>query len=147
MTSWVVCDSNIFLAVSLQEPFSEQADALIEAWRTTGVQIAVPYLFRYEVTSVLRKHIARGNITLEQGQAGLLALLREPLQVVADDPLLQRAFALANRLNRPAAYDSMYLALAERLQCEFWTADMKFYNASNHTFNWVKWVGHFTPPA
>lgn len=145
MTSRVVCDSNIFIAVALREPFSERAEALIELWHSTDVQVVVPYLFRYEVTSVVRKQIARGNLTLELGRVALSSLLNEPVQTIADDELLHRAFELATRLNRPAAYDSMYLALAERYQCEFWTADLKFYNASIHTFDWIKWVGNFTP--
>lgn len=29
----------------------------------------------------------------------------------------------AKHFNRPAAYDAHYLALAEMLGCEFWTAD------------------------
>ncbi len=145
MTSRVVCDANIFIAVSLQEPFSEHAEALIESWRSSDVQVVVPYLFRYEVTSVIRKQIARGNLPLELGRVALASLLSEPVQTIADDGLLHRAFELATRLNRPAAYDSIYLALAERYQCHFWTSDLKFYNATIHTFDWVKWVGSFTP--
>jgi predicted nucleic acid-binding protein len=49
-----------------------------------------------------------------------------------------RAFDLANRLNRPAAYDTHYLALAEHLDCEFWTADERLTNAVKSTLPWVK---------
>ena len=146
MTSWVVSDANIFLAVALRETISRQADALIELWRTADVQIAVPYLFRYEITSVIRKHVARGTLSLENGRIGLASLLNEPVQIFADDALLKRAFELAHTLNRPVAYDSVYLALAERLDCEFWTADLKLFNAANQTLGWVKWIGDFMPP-
>ena len=38
--------------------------------------------------------------------------------------------------NRAAAYDSFYLALAEGLDCELWTADERLHNAAGVA--WVK---------
>jgi len=55
-------------------------------------------------------------------------------------------YALAAQFNRPAAYDSQYLAVAERLGCEFWTADERLYNAVKTHLSWVKWLGNFTEP-
>ncbi len=40
------------------------------------------------------------------------------------------------RLNRAAAYDSFYLALAESLGCELWTADQRLHNAVD--LPWVR---------
>ena len=60
-----------------------------------------------------------------------------------DDELLKRGYELATRLNRPTAYNSRYLAVAERLQCEFWTADERMFNAVTQDLNWVKWLGSF----
>jgi predicted nucleic acid-binding protein len=37
----------------------------------------------------------------------------------------------------PAAYDAHYLALAEREQCEFWTADTRFLRAIDGKLPWV----------
>jgi predicted nucleic acid-binding protein len=42
-------------------------------------------------------------------------------------------------LNRAAAYDSFYLALAETLQCELWTADRRLRSAID--LPWVRWAG------
>jgi predicted nucleic acid-binding protein len=33
--------------------------------------------------------------------------------------------------------------VAERLNCDFWTADERLFNAVQESLNWVKWVGHF----
>jgi predicted nucleic acid-binding protein len=37
--------------------------------------------------------------------------------------------AWTRRLNRAAAYDSFYLAVAESLGCELWTADQRLSKA------------------
>jgi predicted nucleic acid-binding protein len=58
--------------------------------------------------------------------------------------LHERAWHLAAQLDRPTAYDSHYLALAQILGCEFWTADERLYNASRPHFPWVRWLGSFT---
>ena len=52
-----------------------------------------------------------------------------------------RAWELATKLNRPTAYDAHYLALAEELGCEFWTADTRLHNAVKDTLSWVHGLG------
>jgi len=39
-------------------------------------------------------------------------------------------------------HDSQYLALAERLECEFWTADERLFNAIVRDFSWIRWLGN-----
>lgn len=65
------------------------------------------------------------------------------LEHFTDDPLLERAFELAEVYARPAGYDCVYLALAERLNCELWTGDQKLVNAVSGSLTWVKWCGSF----
>lgn len=145
MTSWVVADSGIFLAIALREFHAKQARGLIDNWKEQQKLIAVPYLFRYEVMSVTRKHVARGTITLQDGRESLDAILRHPVETFSDEWLLLRAFDIATQFNRPAGYDSLYLALAERPNCEFWTVDLRLYNSVTMTLPWVKWIGDFAP--
>jgi predicted nucleic acid-binding protein len=65
---------------------------------------------------------------------------------VSDDALLRRGLALATQFNRPTAYDAQYLAVAERLGCDFWTADERLYNAVNTQLAWVHWLGGAATP-
>lgn len=51
------------------------------------------------------------------------------------------ALRLAQEFNRPRAYDTAYLALAELRRCEFWTADERLYNSVRDRLDWVHWVG------
>ena len=55
-----------------------------------------------------------------------------------DALLAQAAFEWTLRLNRAAAYDRFYLALAETLGCELWTADTRLRNAAD--LPWVRGV-------
>jgi predicted nucleic acid-binding protein len=143
MTSWVVCDSGIILATVLIESSSAQAKALLRSWHDQNMQLAAPSLFRYEIVAVVRKYVHRGILTHDAGIRTRDLLLAEPVQLMMDDALLRRGYELATRFNRPTAYDTQYLAVAERLQCEFWTADERLANAVKQDLTWVKWLGDF----
>lgn len=146
MTLWVVTDASIYLASVFTEALTPHADALIENWTVDGYQIAAPYLFRYEIVSVIRKHVARGTFSEQRGKSALEGMLRQPLVLFEDDLLLRRAFELANLHGRPTAYDMVYVALAERLSCELWTADQRLVNVVSTSLSWVKWLGSFPLP-
>ncbi len=143
MTAWVVADSGIFIATVLVETYSWQAEQRVRAWHEQDIQIAAPTLFRYEIVAVMRKSVYRGHISTEQALKGRDALLEYPVQLFMDDLLLKRGFELATQFSRPTAYDAQYVAVAERLGCEFWTADERLFNTLKSSLAWVKWLGNF----
>ncbi len=62
-----------------------------------------------------------------------------------DTPNLHvRALELASQLSQSATYDAQYLALAESLGCELWTADERFYRAASSGVDNLRWIGEFS---
>ena len=57
-----------------------------------------------------------------------------------------RAVQLASLLKQSAAYDAHYLAVAESIGCELWTADERFYRAASPSIDNVRWIGEFAVP-
>ena len=55
-----------------------------------------------------------------------------------------RALELASQLDQRDAYDSHYLALAEELDCDFWTADARFYRAAGSLVDRIRLLGSVT---
>jgi predicted nucleic acid-binding protein len=141
MTSWVVADSSVMLATVLEEAYTAQADSLLRSWIEQIFFIAAPSLFRYEVVSVIRKRVYCNLLTMDEATDTLERVLRFPMTFVLSEPLLLRAYALATQYNRPTAYDMQYVALAEQLQCEFWTAYEKLINAVNNQVSSIRWIG------
>ncbi|MGC8890448.1 MAG: hypothetical protein ACP5PC_07105 [bacterium] len=37
-------------------------------------------------------------------------------------------------------YDAVYIALAEEMECDFWTADYKLYNILKERFHFLKCI-------
>jgi predicted nucleic acid-binding protein len=99
----------------------------------------------FEVTSVIRNHVYRRAVSAEAGQAAVEAFGAQDIVLIHPDRLTMRAWEMANQYSRPTAYDAHYLALAETLGCELWTADRRLFNALQGTLPWVRFLGDFTP--
>lgn len=142
----VVVDSGILIALGLpDEPLHNQARTLVSTWQQQSELMVAPTLLRSEITAVLRKVVYQRRITHDEGRMLLMRLLQQPIEFVDDDRLLIAAYDLAARYNRPRTYDTQYLALAERYNCEFWTADETLVNAIQLHFNRIRWLGSFSP--
>lgn len=122
----VVVDSSVALGLLLDLPYSERCAALFEAWKRAYRRVYAPLLWEYEVVSTLRKAVALRAITPARAIQALDQVPRLGVTRVAPDPDLNRAaLDWARRLGQSVAYDAQYLALAERLDAELWTADRR----------------------
>ncbi len=108
-----------------------------------GYDAVAPALWAYEVTSAICKAIHFGHLTEDEGEQALHQLLQLNIMLKSPETVGNyRAMAWTRKLKRAAAYDSYYLALAEELRCELWTADQRLINGVN--VPWVRWVGDLT---
>lgn len=122
----IVVDANITVALFVNLPYSFQSEYLFRMWRKQNVQLNVPALWPAEVVSTLRKMVSVGQMSFDDVRSALANLERLPIQVVLPDPtLLDLSLIWAGKLNQTVAYDAQYVALAEMLSAELWTADQR----------------------
>lgn len=137
MTKYLVVDASF--AIRLVTPHTQRDffKNLSDRWLAEGLILSAPSLWLYEVTSVTTKLVRFGEFTDLQGRNLLKLLQNMGIELFEmDESLIEKAFEWTIQLNRAAAYDSFYLALAEKLNCDFWTADQRLVNAVNQP--WVK---------
>jgi predicted nucleic acid-binding protein len=136
----LVVDASLVFRLLVPNPQQHALRAQVDAWQQGGVALAAPTLWLYELTSAIAKGIHAGQIVEEEGR-GLVALVHTfPVDLMAPDVVLgQAALAWSRRLQRANAYDSAYLALAEALHADLWTADRRLANAVS--LDWVRYVG------
>jgi len=117
----VCVDASLVLKLVLAEEYSDKVHTLWTEWIEKEIRILAPPLFAFEVTSVVRNHVYRGNLTEEEGETAFETLFA--LGIIFDYPgmLHQKAWELAKQFNRPRAYDTHYLALALIRECKLWT--------------------------
>ena len=137
MTTSLVIDANLAFRYLLPGEAHEQLRPLFHQWEAQGVTLIAPTLWAYELASIISKTVHFGHLTKAEGEALLQMAGSFTVQLVPPDgALLNRAYTWTRRLNRAAAYDSFYLALAECLNCDFWTADLRLANVASQP--WIK---------
>lgn len=94
--------------------------------RLANETVIGPDLLRIEVTSVVRRQLHLGRLTMDQASAAMADLVDFPIRVVPTAPLLARVWDLRHDLS---PYDACYVALAETLQTSLLTADVRLANA------------------
>ena len=104
-------------------------------------ELFAPTHLLYEVSSTLRFLVSQKVISDEIGTGAFDRLRRLRLRLTSRAAIFPLAWTRAEELNQPTTYDTVYLALAQILDCELWTADRKFYNAARGQAPQVKWVG------
>lgn len=146
MTSLAICvDASITLKLVLPEEDSHLARSLWQRWLEEDLTIIAPTLWTYEVTSVIRNQVHRRKIAATAEAEAIEAVHNLSVRTLAPAGLHRRAWELARQFDRPAAYDSHYLALAEMVGCPFWTADKRLRNGVVEQLNWVHWLGDYQP--
>lgn len=137
----VCLDASFLLRLLLDEEAASQADALWEAWHQEGRRLVAPTLLYYEVASALHRYAAHGDLSPDEVETLLDLALRIDVELVGDAGLHRRALQLARTFSLPAACDAHYLALAERLGAEFWTADARLAQVVQDRLPWVHRLG------
>lgn len=124
----IFVDANVVVEVLSATSPSSFGDLWDEWLRRRSVMTA-PRLIRYELVNVINKS-RRAKVISDATALDLMdAMLKLPIKLADTESMHIRALALAARFDLPATYDAHYLALAEELNCEFWTADKRLARA------------------
>jgi len=136
--STTVCvDASLILRYVLQ-PENESVQSLWQSWISDEVSLVAPSLLFYEVTNALYQQQRNQMLSAETIRETLELSLDLPITLVNEKNLHLKAREIAMRFNLPATYDAHYLALAEWMEVDLWTADARLANTLK-PFK-VKWV-------
>ncbi len=129
MAGKIVVDTSVLIKwiKTRDEDLVKEARRLLDAIEKARLEVAVPALLFYEVGNIL---LTKTRLSPEDLARAMDDLSVFPL-VVADPraELLRRTARLGRELNL-TFYDASFLALAEELDCDFVTADRRFYEAA-----------------
>jgi predicted nucleic acid-binding protein len=122
----IVVDASALIEVLLRTPAARAVENRLFA---QGQTLHAPHLLDVEVTQVIRRYAAKGEIDGERGREALTDLSDLPLQRYPHSFLLPRVWDLRNNL---IAYDAVYVALAEVLDATLLTRDQRLAAAAGH---------------
>jgi predicted nucleic acid-binding protein len=139
----VVVDASLALKWVLEERHSVEAQRLLDMWVQTQVIVTAPTLLVFEAANVLYQRVRRGQLSIEAAGEALSALTATHLTLIGGDEadLSDQAIKLAEAYRLPATYDAVYMGVAIKSECPFWTADERLWNQVREKAPWVRWIG------
>lgn len=143
MNGSVVIDASDAVKWVVNEIRTNRALTLARSWVRSSIQPMAPYLMPVEVSNALYRRVVLGEIPFLAATELLDAFLRMGIELREPTGVHRRAMELSSRLSQDSIYDTQYLALAETLDCELWTADDRFYRDASPSFRVIRWLGEF----
>ena len=140
--SYLVIDANVAVRSILSE--TDSLKAFWEKVDQENLTPCAPRLWMSETTSAIRSLVFQKAISAENAEDILRTIHGLRVEIINEDEELSlRALELAGKLGQSKAYDAFYLALAEKLVVDFWTADERLYNRCRKDLklSWVHWIG------
>jgi len=140
-TSKLSFDASVSAKWVFDEPMAEAARELLDECAQNDIEITVPPLWTYELDSIIRDHVYRGEISPERAEVIRSVLLAAPATVKYLLLIRIRAYEVAAQANQRRVYDSIYAAHAEAEECVLWTADYEYFKAVRGFLKHVRYLG------
>jgi len=128
-----VLDSCVGVKWALVEQDTPQARKLRDDYRDSAIELVAPDVFPVEFAHALTRAERQQRITPEEGARLLADVFANLPMMHASLPLLPRAYEISSSL-QIGVYDCLYVALAEREQCELITVDDRLLGALRGQF-------------
>lgn len=137
MPSSLICVDASFLVRLVTSHEDDRPKLMLEAWLKQRLQLVAPTLLYYEVSNALYLYQRVGQLDREGVLKALSAALALPIQLHGGLELHRFALDSASKYGLKATYGAHYLALAETVGADLWTADRRFASAVQPVLPWV----------
>lgn len=136
-----VIDASIVLAWLLpEEKHEHQVNNLLLLHSKKTINLIVPSLCTYEVLNGIKSAILRKRITIAKTPEILEKY--QMLEIEEIKPAMMKLFELSYQ-NNISVYDAAYVELAQRKNCNFYTADKKLYDKLKGKLPFIKFIADF----
>jgi len=129
----LVVDSSISVKWFIEEEDSDIAQLILDQYTDGTLLFLAPNLIQAEFGNIVWKKLVFRGLSIVDADFAIqefktISFVLTPISILFDE-----AFQIAVKYKR-SFYDSLYLALSVKENCEFVTADEKLYNAVKQDF-------------
>ena len=140
--SVLVFDSSAALKWYLPETYADKAKQIRADYRKAILDLIAPDIFPVETLHALTKAERQKRITLGTAYPIWQSMMVDSPVLLPYLPLLDRAYEIASAA-RIRIYDCIYVALAERENCELATADDRILKNLQAAFPFIRHLSSF----
>ncbi len=139
----IVLDASVVVPLMMPHPLSQAAERWIRHWKREYYRLVSPCFMPVEAVSVIRQAVYGGKFNPQHAAQAVDILMAMGIELVMPSgEVLQSALGWAERLGQSKAYDAQYVALAESLNAELWSADQRLIHALEaQGVSWAHWIG------
>jgi predicted nucleic acid-binding protein len=137
-----VIDSSVMVKWVLAEPDSDKALRLRDDFRNSVHELISPDVFAVEASHALTRAERQLRVAVGQARTLFLDILTTPPRVFPFQSFLLEAIDFSSKV-RIGVYDCIYVALAQREQCESVTADSTLVRVLQNTLPFVRALASF----
>ncbi len=130
----IVVDSGITIKWFIEEDDSDIAQFIYDDYESGNFSFLAPDLIYAEFGNIVWKKLIFKNLDPKEANFAVQEFKKISFTLTPITALFDDAYEIAVKYKR-TFYDSLYLALSVRENCEFVTADEKFYNAVRANFS------------
>lgn len=138
----LVVDSSVAVKWFVPEPYSAEARRILDDYQAGTLSFLAPDLINAELGNIVWKKQILQGLDAADAQDIIDNFRGLQFEFTPTSTLLDDAFKIAIA-HRRTVYDSLYLALSLRENCQFVTADEKLANAVGSTFPNVVWIANW----
>ena len=138
----VVVDSSVVIKWFVVEPYSDEAHKILDGYKAGEINLLAPDLINAEVGNIVWKKHRIQDLSIEDAQEIIDTFKTITMTLTSSADLLEGAYNLAV-IHERTVYDMMYIALANRENCQFVTADERMVNAVGEHFPNVVWIANW----
>jgi predicted nucleic acid-binding protein len=132
-----VIDSSVAFKWMVPESYQDKANLLRDDFRNGVHALLAPDVFPFEIAHALTRAERQGRITVGQAIALWVDIVTTLPHLSSGLSLTPRAITISS-VARIGVYDCLYVALAEKENCEFITADDKLVKNLQTQFPFIK---------
>jgi predicted nucleic acid-binding protein len=142
----LVVDASVCGKLLWPEEYSERAVSLFDDADQMGWRLAAPVILPVEITNLIRRRMRAERLPIERALSLLDDFLAQPIDLITDADLHRAALRLTEA-HSLGGHDAHYVALAQRLGCEMWTADERILRAVAGRLTFIRWIGDYVSPS
>jgi len=139
----IVVDSSVVIKWFVTEPLSDASRRVLDGYQSGEFTLIAPDVLAAEIGNIVWKKYRFQGLAKADAEQIITAFRELNIELTPTIELLAEALRIA-MIHERTVYDALYIALSERENCVYITADERLVNALSKSFPKTAWVANWS---